>query len=221
MADFRAVLLDLDGTLIDSVPQLHLAVALSLEELRLPQPGELSVRGWIGNGALKLMLRALSWAMERSATEVELAQAMQLFYRHYESCCTRGLSLYPGVIETLEALHQANVRLALITNKPSRYIAPILGALRMESLFDCCLGGDCLARRKPDPEPLFFACEQLGVSPDKALMVGDSKNDILAARNAQMAAAAVTYGYNYGEPIENSAPDWVFEDFSELAQLLL
>jgi phosphoglycolate phosphatase len=110
--------------------------------------------------------------------------------------------------------------MAIVTNKPYGFIAPIFEALKMDGLFDLYVGGDSLSQKKPDPEPLLHACEKLDVTVEKALMVGDSKNDILAAKAANMQSVGVTYGYNYGEPIDLYKPEVVIDRFSDLKSLL-
>lgn len=213
---FDLVLFDLDGTLIDSAPQLALAVNRTLGGLGLAEADEALVRTWVGNGADKLIQRALDY---REATE-RFAEARPLFDRHYQACLLEGLAMYDGVEQSLRRLQQRGYRQAVVTNKPSHFVQPILDALGIADCFALWLGGNCVAQKKPNPAPLLQACQALGISPSRTLMVGDSENDVLAAQAASMKVVGLTYGYNYGRPIADSRPDWVCEQFAQLDALL-
>ncbi len=225
MSDYQhinTVLFDLDGTLLDSAPDLAQAVNQTLVAMgKTPFPED-QVRGWVGNGANVLLKRALSGSVEMSADICadELQQAHLLFKQHYAACLSDKSQLYPDVRMTLISLKQVGYKLAIVTNKPGQYMAPILSAYGLTGLFDLVVAGDCLPVRKPDPTPLLHACEVLGSKIEQTLMVGDSKNDILAAKAANMAVAGLTYGYNYGEDIRLSEPDLVLENISELLDSL-
>lgn len=214
--DFDLVLFDLDGTLIDSAPQLALAVNRTLTELGLAEADEAVVRTWVGNGADKLIQRALDY---RAAPEL-FASARPLFDRHYQACLLEGLAMYDGVEQSLRRLQALGYRQGIVTNKPSHFVQPILDALGIADCFALWLGGNCVPVKKPSPEPLLLACHELGVSPSRTLMVGDSENDVLAAQAAGMKVVGLTYGYNYGRPIVDSRPDWVCEQFAQLDALL-
>ncbi|WP_457605257.1 phosphoglycolate phosphatase [Nitratifractor sp.] len=213
------ILFDLDGTLIDSVPDLADAVNLMLEELgREPFP-EATIRGWVGNGAATLVRRALSGSHEPDpAVEPLFEEARQRFLEHYGSRIPGRTLLYPGVRETLERLEERGYRMAIVTNKPEPFVAPILEGLGIAGPFELIVGGETLPVKKPDPLPLLHSCERLGVAPDDAVMVGDSRNDILAARAAGIDSVAVSYGYNYDEPIESYEPKVVLKRFEELLE---
>ncbi|NHH99915.1 phosphoglycolate phosphatase [Oceanimonas sp. MB9] len=220
MADFDLVQFDLDGTLIDSVPQLAEAINDMLASLGHATQTVDAVRHWVGNGADMLVQRALT-AARGEAPDAELHRhARGLFDEAYAGHADGALVFYPGVLDTLERLRSAGKRLALITNKPYRFVPGILAAAGLSSHFELALGGDSLAEKKPSPAPLLHVCERLDVSPARSLMVGDSENDVLAAKAAGMAVAALTYGYNYGRPIADSQPDWVLDDFAALVPLL-
>lgn len=214
---FDLVLFDLDGTLIDSAPQLALAVNRMLVECGFAEVPEGLVRTWVGNGADKLVQRALANA---GAKEDQFATARAAFGRHYQACLLEGLGMYDGVASTLARLDAAGYRLAVVTNKPSAFVAPILEALGIARHFALWLGGNCLPEKKPHPAPLLHACHELQVATERTLMVGDSENDVLAAKAAGMKVVGLTYGYNYGRPIADSDPDWVFEHFAGLDTLL-
>lgn len=214
---FDLVLFDLDGTLIDSAAQLALAVNLTLADLGLEQADEAVIRTWVGNGADKLIQRALAY---READPELFAKARPIFFQHYNACLLQGLAMYDGVARSLRRLQTQGYKQAIVTNKPSDFVAPILDALGISDCFALWLGGNCVPVKKPSPEPLLHACQELGVSPARTLMVGDSENDVLAAKAAGMKVVGLTYGYNYGRPIADSRPDWVFEHFSQLDALL-
>ena len=214
---FDLVLFDLDGTLIDSAPQLALAVNRTLAELGLAEADESVVRTWVGNGADKLIQRALDY---RDAPE-QFAKARPLFDRLYQACLLEGLAMYDGVARSLRRLQCLGYQQAVVTNKPSHFVQPILEALGISDCFALWLGGNCVPVKQPRPEPLLHACPELGVSPSRTLMVGDSENDVLAAQAAGMKVVVLTYGYYYGRPIADSRPDWVCEQFAELDALLV
>ncbi|MDP4985666.1 phosphoglycolate phosphatase [Pseudoalteromonas tunicata] len=216
------IIFDLDGTLIDSAPDLALTINLMLADLQLEPVDESLIRTWVGNGAQVLVERALAHAYLSKPVELSLIDdALAIFLNHYQHNLVVKSRLYPDVYRTLTTLKQQGFTLALITNKPERFIAPILAAMELNSLFSYVLGGDSLARKKPDPLPLITACQQLDFSVEQAVMVGDSKNDILAAKAANMQSVGLTYGYNYGEPIANSKPDLVLDHFAKLVDHLV
>ena len=220
LGDIEAVLFDLDGTLVDSVPDLALAVDAMLADLGRPPAGEARVRRWVGNGAERLVKRALTGAMDGEPPADELQRALPLFFEHYQRHLDRHSRLYPGVEECLRALQAHGLALGLVTNKPERFVAPLLDSLGIADCFAVTVGGDTLAEKKPHPAPLLHAARQLGVTPEATVMVGDSRNDVLAARRAGMAVVCVPYGYNHGEDIRLTSPDLVVEDLRELAEQL-
>ena len=220
--NINTVLFDLDGTLLDSAPDLAQAVNQTLIALGKETFPEAQVRGWVGNGANVLLKRALSGATDISddVCETQLAQAHELFKQYYSACLSDKSVLYPDVRMTLISLKQVGYKLAIVTNKPGQYMSPILADYGLTGLFDLVLAGDSLPTRKPDPAPLLHACAVLGSKIEETIMVGDSKNDILAAKAANMAVAGLTYGYNYGEDIRLSEPDLVLDNISELLNSL-
>ncbi len=229
----RGVAFDLDGTLVDSAPGLTAAVDNALYALELPMAGEERVVTWIGNGADVLIQRALTWArQERAALRAsqgkpsvdhdDIPQAEQqtilrkLFDRYYGEVAEEGSFLFPAVADTLGALHAKGLPLALVTNKPTPFVAPILASLDIAKYFTVVIGGDDVKNKKPHPELLLMVAEKLGLAPTELLFVGDSRNDIQAAKAAGCRSIGLTYGYNYGEPISQSEPDYIFDQFNEL-----
>ncbi len=217
------VIFDLDGTLIDSVPDLHHAIVVTQRALQLPPSSEEDVRNWVGNGAAKLVERALQASFTSDTSESEggsvealMQPALQRFFESYEQINGRFSMLYDGVLETLQALELAEVPMALVTNKPIQFTPELLASLDIGSFFSLVLGGDSLPQKKPHPAPLIAAAEHFGVPVDCCLMVGDSKNDLLAARAAGMPVACVSYGYNHGEDIACYEPDLLVDSLTKL-----
>ncbi len=214
------MLFDLDGTLVDSVPDLAYSLERMLEELGLPTRSEEQVRLWVGNGAARLVGRALTGSMDGSPEKALLERALALFMELYgRHACDRS-RLYPGVLEGLESLRKAGIRMACVTNKPFCFIEPLLQKLGIAHYFELSLGGDSLTRIKPDPLPFLHALEHFGAKTTETLVVGDSANDILAARAAGLAVICLSYGYNHGNDIRDSAPDAVIDSLTELGGLL-
>lgn len=218
-APLQALLFDLDGTLVDSVPDLAAAMDHALEFCGYPPAGEARVRTWVGNGAPKLVERVLTWALEVSEQQAPQAQQrvlLEAFYNAYAEDSSSRSRLFDGVREALEHWQAAGIKLACVTNKPERFTHPILATFDLQELLPVVVGGDTLPTRKPDPAPLVLACEQLGVSPKNAVMVGDSSNDIQAAHALGMPAACVSFGYNHGAPIQEAGADLLVDHFSDL-----
>ncbi|AQS40473.1 phosphoglycolate phosphatase [Shewanella psychrophila] len=218
--NIKAIAFDLDGTLIDSVPDLAAATRATLSDLDLPGCTEEQVRSWVGNGAQVLMSRALTHALAREVLQDELDNAMPKFMHHYQDNLQQHSQLYPCVKDILAQLTSLGFPLAIVTNKPYRFTIPLLEAFGISHHFSHILGGDSLARMKPDPMPLTHLLSHWQLMPDELLMVGDSKNDILAAKAAGITSIGLTYGYNYGEDIGLSDPDAVCEQFSEIMALV-
>lgn len=220
---FKLIGFDLDGTLVNSLPDLALSVNAALSELDLPQAPEEFILTWIGNGAPVLIARALDWVQTqtgRSLSEAEFEKVKDRFNFHYGENLCNVSRLYPNVKETLEALKAKGYTLAVVTNKPTKYVQPVLAAFGIDHLFSEMLGGQSLPAIKPHPGPLYYLCGKFGVEPRQLLFVGDSQNDILAAHAAGSPVVGLTYGYNYNIPISESHPDWVFDDFSQLLEIL-
>ncbi|MFA7891908.1 phosphoglycolate phosphatase [Pseudomonas putida] len=212
----RLVMFDLDGTLVDSVPDLAAAVDRMLLELGRPAAGLDAVRQWVGNGAQVLVRRALAGDIDHAGVDDTLAeQALALFMDAYAE--SHDLTVvYPGVQDTLRWLRKRGVEMALITNKPERFVGPLLDQMKLGSYFRWIIGGDTLAQKKPDPAALLFVMQMAGVTPQQALFVGDSRSDVLAAKAAGVQCAGLTYGYNHGRPIEEESPSLVIDDLRAL-----
>lgn len=212
----RLVMFDLDGTLVDSVPDLAAAVDCMLVALGREPAGVERVRLWVGNGARVLVRRALAGGLEHEHVDAALAgQALALFMDAYAGshALTR---VYPGVVETLDRLRAQGVALALITNKPARFLPGLLADQGLDGYFQWLVGGDTLPQQKPDPAALHWVMDKAGVAPGEALFVGDSRNDVRAAQAAGVTCVALSYGYNHGEPIARENPARVIDDLREL-----
>ncbi|MCC6075053.1 phosphoglycolate phosphatase [Pseudomonas sp. MAHUQ-58] len=212
----RLAMFDLDGTLVDSVPDLAVAVDRVLVQLGRAPAGRERVRLWVGNGARVLVRRALAGGLDHDGVDEALAaEALELFMAAYADNHVLT-DVYPGVVETLDHLRAAGVALALITNKPARFLPELLADKGLDGYFQWLVGGDTLPQQKPDPAALFWVMAQAGVSAGEALFVGDSRNDVRAARAANVTCVALSYGYNHGEPIALENPAMVVDDLRQL-----
>lgn len=218
---YKLIGFDLDGTLVNSLPDIALSLNTAFAEVGLPQAEEPLVLTWIGNGAGVLFQRAVEWADAQARfSGDELKQIEQRFNELYgENVCTKS-TLFPNVKETLQTLKDQGFLLAVVTNKPTRLVQPVLQAFGIDHFFAETLGGHSLPAIKPHPAPLYYLCGKFGLYPQEMLFVGDSKNDILAARAAGCKSVGLTYGYNYNVPIEQENPDFVCNDFADILQIL-
>jgi len=218
--EIKIVIFDLDGTLVDSVPDLTLAVDGMMSELGLDLPGVDRVRRWVGNGVERLVKRALTGDFKADPDELLYEKALPIFRSQYAKSNGHLSQLYPGVMETLCWLRDKKIPLACVTNKAESFTLPLLKSLKIDELFGLVISGDTLNEKKPSPLPLLHAAQHFGIKPDNCLMVGDSLNDVKAARAAGFPVVAVSYGYNHGQDIRLAAPDAVIDNFNELSRLL-
>lgn len=196
----RAVLFDLDGTLLDTVADLAEAANRTLAEMHRPPRTLEQIRDFVGKGIPHLVRRCMTEGSV--ATEDEIAQAVVCFRRHYAEVNGLHSRLFPGVAETLDALRALGRPMGCVTNKAAAFTVPLLERMRIAAYFSAVVSGDTLAVKKPDPAVLHHACALLGVDSAQALMIGDSANDALAARAAGMPVLLVTYGYSEGVPVD-------------------
>ncbi len=214
------VLCDLDGTLVDSVPDLAFSVNRMLESLEMETHSEGSVRHWVGNGVERLVKRALIGELDGEPDTVLYERALPIFLQLYAANTSARSKLYPGVIEGLEGVLRLGIPLACVTNKAERFTQPLLKDLGIDHYFGCVVSGDTLPTKKPDPAPLHYAADFFKVPAHHALMVGDSINDVRAARAANFQIVCVPYGYNHGQDIKIAEPDAIISGLQELPQLL-
>lgn len=211
----RAIAFDLDGTLVDSVPDLARAANAARVEQGLPALPTERVERFVGDGVNIMVARSLADDVNADYTGTpEQVAALASFDVHYKAGLTINTKFYAQVRETLEALNAMGLPLALVTNKAERYTLPLLAELGVRSLFAIIVGGDTLPQKKPDGEPLLHVAAQLGIEAEELLMVGDSKNDVLCAKNAGCPSAVVSHGY--GVDLEALGADIILPNFSEL-----
>ena len=219
-ADLQAAIVDLDGTMVDTLGDFAVALDLMLDDLGLPHIESAAIETMVGKGSEHL-IRCVLHHVRGQEADVALAHAAwQSYSRHYLEINGRHSSVYPGVVEGLRALRARGLRLACLTNKPGDFARPLLAAKGLDGYFDLVFGGDAFARKKPDPLPLLKTCEALGTHPQRTLMVGDSSNDAQAARAAHCPVLLVSYGYNHGEPVHGVDVDGVIDSLAELAQTM-
>lgn len=216
----KAIAIDLDGTMLDTVEDLAIAVNHMLDELRLPALELALVRTFVGKGIANLVARSLRAALGREPEEALLLRAMPLYEGHYDRVNGRTTTIYPGVEEGLDRLAAAGFPLACITNKLARFTAPLLDRIGFARYFSLVVCGDTLPKRKPDPLPLTHAAAHFGVAPGELLMIGDSLNDAEAARAAGCPIFCVTYGYNEGADVRTLDVDAIVPTLAEAANLV-
>ncbi len=214
------ILIDVDGTLVDSVPDLAYCVDEMMKQLGLPERGEHAVRHWVGNGVERLVKRALLNKLDGEPDPDLFARALPIFTALYAENTSKRSNLYAGVREGLDYFRQKNYRLGCVTNKAAEFTLPILRDLGVQDYFEVTICGDDTPRKKPDPLPLLTAADRMAVDPQQAMMLGDSQSDVKAARAAGFQVVCVSYGYNHGEDIRSFAPDAVIDSFTELQHLL-
>ena len=214
-------LIDLDGTLVDSLPDIAFCVDEMLVRLGLEPVGHQRIRGWVGNGIEVLVERALSGHLDETADAERRALALPLFMELYAQHTSNRSHVYDGVHEGLEYLQRAGVTLGCVTNKATFYSHKLLAELALADYFSLVVSGDSVAHKKPHPMPLLYACRHFAIEPAAALLIGDSVNDVKAAKAAGFRVVCVTYGYNHGEDIRASNPDALIDTLAELPDLFV
>ncbi len=215
-SSIRAVILDLDGTLVDTAGEIALALNETLVELGLHSISLEAATALIGRGVRALVERAV----EQVGATVELDRAVEIFEARYERLVATRATLFPGVKEGLDAMRAASLKLGVVTNKPRLFTEKLLSHLDVEKMFDTVVAGDDGIRRKPSGEMLAAAAKNMGTRTEETLMVGDSRNDVLAARDAGCLVWCVPYGYNEGRPAESLGCDRMVATVLEAARLL-
>ena len=217
---FDLVMFDLDGTLIETAPEIADATNDALREFGLPEVTQQQVNDWIGHGTRELLVQALASVTGSTGDAVRSAAAfptqVAVFDKHYHLRCGTRSNLYPAVRETLVALRERGVKTAIVTNKEARFTASVLDFHHMQPLLDLVISGDTLPTKKPNPAGIAHCLARFGVPAVRALFVGDSSIDIATARNAGVAVWALPYGYNMGQAIEAANPDRLIADISAL-----
>ena len=216
----KLIMIDVDGTLVDSVPDLAYCIDEMMQKLGLQKWGETKVRHWVGNGVPKLVERALTGELEGRPIKDVFDIAYPIFLDLYEDNSAERSYLYDGVREGLDYLKSQRYQLGCVTNKSEQFTHPLLKALGIFNDFKIIISGDTLPKRKPDPMPLLYCAERFNLKPEECLMLGDSVSDVKAARAAGFDIICMSYGYNHGNDIADENPDLVIDSMSQLSDHL-
>jgi phosphoglycolate phosphatase len=216
----KAVMIDLDGTLLDTIPDLAAAANGMLTELGMPALPEATIRNYVGKGIANLIERTLTNSMDGKPDAALFERAVPVYERTYREVNGKYTTVYPGVQEGLDLLRAQGYPLACVTNKSERFTLPLLDYVKLSGYFVSVVAGDTLPQKKPDPEPLWHACKQMNVAPAEMLMIGDSLNDAQAARAAGCPVFCVTYGYNEGHDVQTLDVDAIVASLVEATRLI-
>lgn len=213
----QAAIVDLDGTMVDTVGDFDVALNRMLQDLQLPRVDRPFILNTVGKGSEHLIRRTLA---QVGADAGRYDEAWARYQHHYLAINGQHSDVFAGVVEGLQALRTRGLRLACLTNKPTAFARPLLAAKGLDGYFEQAFGGDAFARKKPDPLPLLETCRALGTEPARTLMLGDSSNDAAAARAAGCPVVLVSYGYNHGEPVAAAGADAVIDRLDQVLALL-
>lgn len=217
LSNFDAAIVDLDGTMIDTIGDFVVALNRMLDELALPHIDGPTVEVMVGKGSEHLIHSVLRHVRGTSVDDAAwFERAWPRYQHHYLAVNGQHAKVYAGVEEGLSALRTRGLRLACLTNKPTAFAKPLLASKGLAGFFDVMFGGDAFDRKKPDPLPLIKACEALGTKPARTLMIGDSSNDAKAARAAGCPVILVSYGYNHGKPVREVDADGFVDSLADL-----
>ena len=224
---FDAAIIDLDGTMVDTMGDFVVAINLMLRDLGLVAVDEAVVALRVGKGSEHLVSSVLNHALalikrsqEASKNIADAKEALALYQQHYSALNGQHAHVYPGVVDGLLALQRSGLKLACLTNKPVGFARELLRLKGLDGFFSHVFGGDSFAAKKPHPMPVLKTCEALGVIPARTLVVGDSSNDAQAARSAGCRVVLVTYGYNHGQPVASAGADATINSLLQLTPLL-
>ena len=214
---FSAILFDLDGTLLDTIPDLADAANAMRQDMGLAPIAEDILATYVGKGVEQLVIRTLGHDSAPASVEMVM-RGLARYQDHYRALNGQRSRLYPGVLAGLDAFREQGMRMGVVTNKGTEFTGPLLRQMGLDGYFDIVVCGDTCERKKPDPMPLLHACALLDITPAQALFIGDSINDALAAHAAQMRVLALPYGYNEGRPVQSLPVDAIVESLVEAAQ---
>jgi phosphoglycolate phosphatase len=218
LTGIKAAIIDLDGTMLDTAADFHVAVNRMRADLGLAPLAQDIIVNFVGKGTENLMRRVLAVDYDEDEAARRFQQALDSYTEHYLAINGDYSSLYPGVQEGLQAMKEKGLRLACVTNKPISFTLPLLDKKGLRSFFEVVYGGDSLPRKKPDPLPLLQVCRDFGLQPAQVVAIGDSSNDAQAARAAGCRVLNVPYGYNHGESIHDVDSDGIVQTLLEAAQ---
>jgi phosphoglycolate phosphatase len=216
----KLVMIDVDGTLVDSVPDLAYCVDQMMISLGRPARGEERVRHWVGNGVPRLVERALTGELDGFPSQQAFDKAYPIFLDLYAQNSSVRSTLYEGVIEGLDYLKSKGYFLGCVTNKAEQFTLPLLKSLGIIDYFGIVISGDTLEKKKPDPLPLIHGANFFNINPNECLMLGDSVSDVKAARAASFQIICMSYGYNHGNNIADENPDLVIDSMKQLRDYL-
>ncbi len=216
----RAAIIDLDGTMLDTVPDFHVAINQMRAEFDLAPITQQRITLMVGKGSENLVRAVLALDFDDAGVATRFAAAMDAYQRHYLAVNGDFSVLYPDVLAGLDALKAAGLRLACVTNKPIAFALPLLQQKGLAAYFEIVYGGDSLARKKPDPLPLRQVCADFDLAPAQVVAIGDSSNDAQAARAAGCPVLTVPYGYNHGHPIHETDSDGIVDTLLVAAHLI-
>ncbi len=216
----KLIMIDVDGTLVDSVPDLAYCVDELMVLMGREKWGEAKVRHWVGNGVPKLVERSLTGELEGTVDKSDFDKAYPIFLELYAENTSERSSLYDGVREGLDYMKSEGYTLGCVTNKAEQFTLPILRDLGIFNDFGIVISGDTLEKKKPDPLPLLHAAKHFGIDPKDSLMLGDSISDVKASRAAGFEIICMSYGYNHGDDIRDANPDLVIDSMAELKDYL-
>jgi 2-phosphoglycolate phosphatase len=216
MNPLKAVLFDLDGTLVDSEKDIAEAANFTRQHYGLNRVPDSTIAQFVGNGVLVLLEKSLE-----TTDQSKIQEAYEVFKEHYRVHCADFTKPFPGTFELLNALKEKNIRMGVVSNKPQEFTNSVLEKLNLASYFGVAFGPEATKNRKPHPEPLLVALEKLGARTEDSVMIGDSVVDIMAARAAQMRIGVLTHGYGTREVLSSAHPDWMVDSLQELIPILL
>lgn len=219
-AAIRAAIIDLDGTMLDTVPDFELALNGMRADFKLAPIGQDVIKPMVGKGSEKLIRDVLALDYEPERIDAVFDEAMASYQRHYLAINGERSVLYAGVIEGLQAMREQGLRLACVTNKPVAVATPLLAQKGLAPYFELLYGGDSFPKKKPDPMPLLQVCSDFDLAPPSVVAIGDSSNDAEAARAARCYVLTVPYGYNHGRPVQSIDSDGIVNSLLDAAELI-
>lgn len=217
--EVKTIMFDLDGTLLHTAPEIANAANKMLIDLQIPALTESRITEFIGDGVQTLIRRCLSNSYDSDVNETLFERAQRIYTQYYAENVAQSQPFY-GVVDGLKQLHERNIRLACVTNKPAKFTTPLLKKSGLADFFDAVISGDTLAKKKPDPIQLLHICAKFQIAPHEAMLVGDSANDIEAAWAAGCLMVGVSYGYNQGRALDQNRLNAMINDLTELTFLL-